>query len=1391
MFLSLKVRRMQGEEVSSFIELFEENDDGYVALTEWFRGIRKIKNTQGKSALRDWLLAYEGKMNEPLGLQNVLDNTVKEEPKMPEVYVSIGERFPEKTLNDPQRISLELLFRAMDRNGDQRLESFELLRLFEGEYENDLNHLFGDTPEAFFFKLDINNDGYVSLKEWAIFGRRYKGARGGSALNKWLSKADFMMQPEFGCGVRLALGELSAMDLIRSVDPVNYVKVERLAMLVEKLFARAQVKPATSMRLSLDEPAPRQEKLKASLTKYQRNIAQALFHALNPSSTMEVQHSGLEAFLGIEMASEVFRRFDPPTLRKPNGSGKVGLNSWMEYLREYKVEVGEKLFADWLLQKSEQMHKAQAKLSKSQQSQSNQIQTTPGGTQARRQKQGSAHDRGRKSPTKEPQRAAAGPEPKHKPKFLCPQPIFPRGPQVSKSSVGTSNLSTKKGLNILDFTPPQASSPPQRKELPPVHEPSLPLEDFEQFLCQTVSHRKDSMLGSGTPPPTSSPNSPSPKQLSPVKAPKAAAFGRTPMPRPRSAKGVVTRPSYSKMYKPGTPEMTVHHVGVMRDKVYVQPYAARLTDVDMGEWGVWASAGSPEAVGISGSRWNAQTKPDLNLRMPHTCAGCLVSQLRCVHGDGLLTFSRSAPRLIVDPEQERHKIQGFSQLRQLELESWAALKLQAGWMGYKDRKVARVMMKQRRAAIRCQAALRGYLGRLHARKKRFLRTHAALTIQRVFRGMKGRRRFVQTFIDRSAAAWTLQRIYRGHLGRRRWNDVHSIRTNAALRIQGGYRGMVSRRQTKVRTRRRDYAIRKLQRVYRGRLGRRRFWEIHAIKSAAARTIQRTVRAWLIGHLVDKRIAGKKHLAATMQRVGRGRFGRNAARAKRLERDTAAAIKIQALLRGRIGRKRWVQVYRDTAATKIQSLVRQLHARGRVHDIRVENKFKMQRTELRIKCFMRWVQKRSQAARVLQRIFRGHKGRTLYKQLLRQDKATRIQRWMRSIFIHRILHSAVHSYVRVYRFYHKLVHPRLGVLRHYFKARHEAEALAEVFMNECSQMLARPHFFVGENLGDEDDEQKEAFKHEFGWRPRWVIPERWLMHRERLRLMQYMLDNKAMIRTVFLRCSMVLVSSPDKCFKVSKGQFEKLLRDTGLNKEISSKDIDAAWIDARKAIPKKVVMKTDGSGKKSIQGRGAKKAKKGGSEDQDMNLSQFIDMCLHLTILAYPAVDADGVAHSITDRFKVMLEERLSVLIADFSLDPLELEEGKLEEVKEMEEVKAVIAQYSNRLKKFYRKFGGQNKSGDDDMDIVEFMLALNAAKVIDSKLSNAKGLEVFVRCNQQEVSEYLSAMPDDKMVLGMCCEFEEFIDCIIMCADSQKKKGDTVDGRIGAFVERVLGSVQM
>ena len=147
-----KIFEGEKNDAEEFISLFEENSDGYIALTEWLRGIRKMKNLQGKAALHAWLLDHESKLGpiDGLSLKHALDPSLPrpEQDKVAVLDAAPRVGYGEEVLSDRQRIAAELLFKAVDRNGDQRLVGYELTGLNTGPEAQAANALFGNTPEA-------------------------------------------------------------------------------------------------------------------------------------------------------------------------------------------------------------------------------------------------------------------------------------------------------------------------------------------------------------------------------------------------------------------------------------------------------------------------------------------------------------------------------------------------------------------------------------------------------------------------------------------------------------------------------------------------------------------------------------------------------------------------------------------------------------------------------------------------------------------------------------------------------------------------------------------------------------------------------------------------------------------------------------------------------------------------------------------------------------------------------------------------------------------------------------------------------------------------------------------------------------------------------------------
>eukprot|EP00116_Pleurobrachia_bachei_P000377 sb/3460639/ len=230
-----------------------------------------------------------------------------------------------------------------------------------------------------------------------------------------------------------------------------------------------------------------------------------------------------------------------------------------------------------------------------------------------------------------------------------------------------------------------------------------------------------------------------------------------------------------------------------------------------------------------------------------------------------------------------------------ERREYAARRIQQGWRGAKEVKLARgEFLAKREAAVKLQQWYRGILevrwrDRICAARKiqSVWRGHRArcqleraqssvIKIQAAYRGHQCRRRFLAQrsaasvisarwkatieFQTQRAAACTVQRYWRGHAARVRVEKLRAAK-EACLYIQSVFRGVRVRRHI-ARTRN------------------------------AAITIQQTYRAVCAMRAERGRYLAKREAAVTIQRVYRGVMVR-----REMELRRAAVIKIQAAVRG--------------------------------------------------------------------------------------------------------------------------------------------------------------------------------------------------------------------------------------------------------------------------------------------------------------------------------------------------------------------------------------------------------------------------------------------------------------------------------------------------------------
>ncbi|KAE9006550.1 hypothetical protein PR001_g17176 [Phytophthora rubi] len=307
--------------------------------------------------------------------------------------------------------------------------------------------------------------------------------------------------------------------------------------------------------------------------------------------------------------------------------------------------------------------------------------------------------------------------------------------------------------------------------------------------------------------------------------------------------------------------------------------------------------------------------------------------------------------------------------------------IQGQWRKYKRRmNLTKYLAFYRDAAIKIQSVWRRKLAMWHVSAMRIEMNAAALTIQRVYRGLLARKRvaFYRTLANNTAIV--IQSQWRRYCARRKYlyqrgliiymqrmvryarivtrmrgivrQAVAKHRNEAALDIQRCYRGMLGRKRAllfrKIRTAkyarkgqnatqallRRQFihkgAVLCIQQWIRGVLARRKALKIRRWRRfLAAQRIQQYMKEWIRKLRLSRKREAKTHAAGDIQRVFRGHRGRVYFKAERhRQRCLQSAQLIQRMYGGRLGRKRFVQIFtaKTSAASVLQRVYRTRQAR---------------------------------------------------------------------------------------------------------------------------------------------------------------------------------------------------------------------------------------------------------------------------------------------------------------------------------------------------------------------------------------------------------------------------------------------------------------------------------
>jgi hypothetical protein len=225
---------------------------------------------------------------------------------------------------------------------------------------------------------------------------------------------------------------------------------------------------------------------------------------------------------------------------------------------------------------------------------------------------------------------------------------------------------------------------------------------------------------------------------------------------------------------------------------------------------------------------------------------------------------------------------------------------------------------------------------------------------------------------------------------------------------------------------------------------------------------------------------------------------------------------------------------------------------------------------------------------------------------------------------------------------------------------------------------------------------------------WEIPQHWRAQKERLKLCQYLLANKVLLRTIFLRLTTVVINpedltltltltltliNPKDIFSFSAGMLKKLVKDVGMEKRLNDEARHEMFQAAKVPIVRNQRKNSKGA---LIEGKVPGRVQR----QSHLDMAEWLDCCCDLATRMYPRADPEtGAPRSMTARFQLLLEEHLQPLIKDYELGPFTLEDADGEltvaEMKLSPAVKEVMAEFKNRVKKvFLIAADGRRQAGE-------------------------------------------------------------------------------------------------
>jgi len=843
-------------------------------------------------------------------------------------------------------------------------------------------------------------------------------------------------------------------------------------------------------------------------------------------------------------------------------------------------------------------------------------------------------------------------------------------------------------------------------------------------------------------------------------------------------------------------------VGVYEgEQVYIRPYEGRITESDLYPYpnhNAFALANKDDQ-NIKDLCTPLSTDPVVMPRRPCVCMACRLKEMRAlrfgdvedgipngknVHrnpGDGNLYLEIKPDRLIVNNHVAEARLTKFRLERYEQLRNWAAERIQCQWRCYRVRRKFMADLKLNLAAVVVGRFMLGHLGRRSYRRAKLIKNIAAITIQLAARGHAARLYYQHLRVKKEGAAAKLERVYRGRRGRKRWTTMHRKMSRAATTFQAIARGHNGRWEARKKRELFTRATLRIQAMVRGALrvtqGRIWFRDWHAIRTSAAVKIQRQMRVRLLRTWVPRLRQKRRCTSTEIQKIARGWLVRMGI--YKTER-ASAAVKIETVWRTFSARRRVQKIGELKMIVRIQMAIRAKLARIRLKEKKLKKIYVMLQI-LKIQIF--W---RKQVA----------KARAAEKSALAAEKsALAIQRGYRA-------YIAMRNY--------RLTKKKLMALER-MSGRERVLKQVESEMMEVDKVIAcRDDWWPGDEdpyLVDHNNEHP-------------IDVQR--------RCVEVFLQHRTAIRRCFIHFSNLLVSDPKKAFQMNRQQFHQFTKaiefegdadhifqicntmtsmgvlhrgryrmtkpmDTiGDNRDLVLGAFKSAATHGLKVTDSEQLWTAEATEKQRrtskeeptiLEPKGNRPTIKIDMDTKVMVSNEFVHALTLMADKTHPDVKL------VDQRLEKFLHHRLRPIANGVDLGMPSVVTSH----KDTPAVQAVFDTFTNRLQRFYRHYTTHRpdvtrsyKKDHDCIDCYEWMMACHDCGVIRGGISFSKLLDIFVRCNQQELDSYCQdSVADPDSIKGMALTYDEFCNAVLTTA-AMGLQGQDLDTRLGPQLETLV-----